>query len=250
MSKHFITLAVAVMFLVAANAKAEVVPGYAGNSWIPGTHTWAQEYAVGGSTRLDEVGVFNWGLAGDTFMSGGSLKVDGQAYSGGVTLYGSSKGLVSGTGNNKTYTGDLLSAGYSGSGFPDFTGTYSFTYAGTEWDYLALTGSNGGGLQAEFKSLTISNGLTGEERQEFSITNFSFGEHETQMFLFANQGWNQTIIDFVMVSSPIGNPDNWAAGVQFFTANVDPATTPEPATLAVLGLGLVGLGIARRRMKK
>ena len=35
-----------------------------------------------------------------------------------------------------------------------------------------------------------------------------------------------------------------------FTLYGASATTPEPATLAMLGLGLAGLGIARRRMKK
>ena len=41
---------------------------------------------------------------------------------------------------------------------------------------------------------------------------------------------------------------NVTIGVWGYAA--EPVAAPEPATLAVLGLGLVGLGIARRRMKK
>ena len=242
MSKnYFIPLMLAIAFLFVANTRADFVPmdGKEGNAAFTFgiSNIVGNEYNFASTTYTltDPNSVFaSFELNTTTLETAFRAIVNNfpPAFPG-VDLSGEYNGAFTWNGkftvNGQTYSlGGPYTESVTGITYnpPGLTGG-TFQYAESQLFYadfstvsLMLTEADFG----EVNSLTIA----------FHMSDFVFDAIWTQP---ANimKGWQGSV--------------DGTFGISWTSREVD-AAIPEPATLAVMGLGLAGLGIARRRMKK
>ena len=93
---------------------------------------------------------------------------------------------------------------------------------GVTWDFLDLNDSGGGVLESIFVSTNYSGYL---------INNATFNNDSVHIFF----------------SQAVVVPSSGFFEINLFFANSDTVPVPEPSTLALLSLGLLGVGFAKRR---